>query len=244
MSWSQGAIVGFDLETTGVDTETDVPVSYAFVRYEQGWNMGSLGGLVNPGREIPEPAIAVHGITTERAIAEGEDLSDAIRRIRGFLVEGSERSPRIPVVGMNVSYDLKMIDACSRRLDGISLTEAGFAGPVLDVLVIDRHYDKYRKGGRKLIDLCDHYGVDAGNLHDANADVAATVSVLLAQVARYEELGSMGLDELHVAQQKWHRDWAENFSGYLVSKGKEPLGDSVMDWPLVGSGVRQRQMRI
>ena len=241
MSWSEGVLLGFDLETTGVDPQTDVPVSYAFVRYGPSGTLGTLGGLINPGCELPEAATAVHGITTERAISEGEDLGDAIRRIREFLVEGSEQG--LPVVGMNVSYDLKMIDACSRRLDGISLTEAGFRDPVLDVLVIDRHYDRYRKGGRRLVDLCAHYGVTPGDLHDANADVTATVSVLLAQVEHYEELGSMDIDALYLAQQQWHRAWAENFSGYLVSRGKEPLDSIALDWPLVGARARQHQLR-
>ena len=241
MSWSHGVLVGFDLETTGVDTENDVPVSYAFVRYGPSGTLGALAGLINPGCEIPEAATAVHGISTERASAEGEDLRGAIRKIRSLLVDGSEHSH--PVVGMNVSYDLKMIDACSRRLDGISLTEAGFRGPVLDVLVIDRHYDRYRKGGRKLVDLCAHYGVAPGNLHDANADVTATISVLLAQVEHYEELGSIDIDALYLAQQQWHRAWAENFSDYLVSRGKEPLDSSALDWPLVGTKVRQHQSR-
>jgi DNA polymerase-3 subunit epsilon len=132
---------------------------------------------------------------------------------------------------MNVSFDLKMIDACSRQLTGVSLRDAGWIGPVLDVLVIDRHFDKYRKGGRKLIDLCAHYGIDAVDLHDASADVQASIEVLLAQAKIYRCLASMDIGELYEAQQKWHRDWAEHYSSYLVSKGKDPLPKAALVWP-------------
>ena len=231
LHWAEGPLLGFDLETTGTDSSEDVPVSYAFVYYGVGKRTEAVDGLINPGRVIPDGAIAVHGITNERAKAEGRDPEDAIAEIVESLLTASKSGA--PAVGMNVSFDLKMIDACSRRVLGMSLADAGWAGPVLDILVIDRHFDKYRKGGRKLIDLCSHYGVgESENLHDAQRDVEATVAVLLSQVSKYGELQSMGLDALYAAQQGWHRDWAENFSQYLVSKGKDALSDSDVAWPL------------
>jgi DNA polymerase-3 subunit epsilon len=229
MTWNQNALLGFDLETTGVDTNTDVPVSYSFVSFNHGACTKTKSGLINPGRVIPEGAIAVHGITNERARGEGADLKATVTEIRDILVRASRMGR--PVVGMNVSYDLKMIDACSQRLTGVSLRDAGWIGPVLDVLVIDRHYDKYRKGSRKLIDLCAHYGVDTGDLHDALEDVQASIAVLLKQAELYPGLASMDIDVLFKSQQKWHRDWAEHYSGYLVSKGKDPLEESALVWP-------------
>jgi DNA polymerase-3 subunit epsilon len=229
MTWPQNVLLGFDLETTGVDPSTDVPVSYSFVSFNHGKTDKTKSGLINPGREIPAGAIAVHGITTERARAEGKDLEAAVVWIRGTLLRASRVG--IPTVGMNIGFDLKMIDACSQRLTGVSLRDVGWIGPVLDVLVIDRHFDKYRKGGRKLIDLCAHYGVDAGDLHDAHGDVQASVAVLFKQVETYPELEAMELGELYIAQQKWHREWAQHYSDYLVSRGKEPLPESALVWP-------------
>ncbi len=230
--WIEGPLLGFDLETTGTDPQLDVPVSFSFVFYYGGTRTHVVGGLINPEMVIPDEAIAVHGITNERAQQEGRDLKKTVGEIIDTLVAGSKAN--IPVVGMNVSYDLKMIDALSRKLFGGSLIEWGFKGPVLDVLVIDRFYDKYRKGGRKLIDLCNHYGVgDAEMLHDAQRDVEACVDVLLKQCSKYPEMLSMSLNELHLAQRMWHRDWADNFSKYLISKGKDPLSEADLSWPLV-----------
>ncbi|NNN14784.1 MAG: hypothetical protein HKL82_02885 [Acidimicrobiaceae bacterium] len=148
----------------------------------------------------------------------------------------------VGVVGMNVSYDLKIIDACSKGVLGMSLADAGWSGPLLDILVIDRHFDKYRKGGRKLVDLCSHYGVTAELLHDAENDVEASVLVLFRQCQQYSKLAAMSMDELNVAQQLRHRKWAEGFSKYLVSKGKGLLAESDVNWPLDATEVVQVSM--
>ena len=228
--WTEGQILGFDLETTGINPQEDVPVSFSLVYY-QGWTkQKAVNGLINPGVAIPEQASAIHGITNEMAEAKGRPLLESISAIADGLVMASERG--IPVVGMNVGYDLQMIDAQLRRLLGKSLFESGWTGPAIDILVIDRHTDRYRKGGRKLIDLCGHYGVAGESLHDVSSDVEATVAVLAQLVERYPELAKLTLRELHWKQQQWHREWAENFSKYLVSKGKDPLPESEFSWPL------------
>ncbi len=241
-SWIAEPLLGFDLETTGIDVENDVPVSYSLVYYEPGGTNWTRGGIVNPGRPIPDGAVAVHGITNERARTEGQDLMTAIVEITDTLVDASRGG--IPVVGMNVSYDLKMLDACSRRMRGLPLANSGWVGPVLDVLVIDRHFDKYRRGGRKLVELCAHYGVKGDNFHDAQSDVVASIQVLLAQAKRYPELAAMRIEDLYAKQERWHRDWALNYSRYLVSKGQEGLHQSALEWPLVPGTVAQTKVRL
>ncbi|MDA8270550.1 MAG: exonuclease domain-containing protein [Actinomycetota bacterium] len=228
--WTEGQILGFDLETTGVNPQEDLPVSFSLVYYNQWARQKAVSGLINPGVPIPEQAIAVHGITDEMAQSKGRPLFDSISAIANGLVMASERG--IPVVGMNVGYDLQMIDAQAQKLLGQSLFATEWTGPAIDILVIDRHADRYRKGGRKLVDLCNYYGVPGETLHDASSDVEATVAVLSRQVQRYPELAKLTLRELHQRQREWHREWAENFSRYLVSQGKEPLDKSEFSWPL------------
>lgn len=229
--WTKEQLLGFDLETTGIDPRKDLPVSYSFVHYDKGEIVSAVGGVINPGRIIPDGAVAVHGITNEVAKEQGGDLKETVGVIVQTLLSTSKA--KIPVIGMNISFDLKMIDSASKELFGKSLSDHGWNGPVVDVLVIDRYYDKYRKGGRKLIDLCSHYGVARGEtLHDAQRDVEACVSVLFAQAAKFPALGAMDIDVLYECQREWHRLWADNFSKYLVSKGKNPLSRSEFSWPL------------
>ena len=77
-AWPTGEVLGLDFETTGIDRFNDVPVSYALVSVVEGVVVRSWSGLIDPGREIPLEATAVHGISTERARAEGMPLRAAI----------------------------------------------------------------------------------------------------------------------------------------------------------------------
>src|ERR1700728_265055 len=169
--WTEGELLCFDLETTGVDRFTDVPVSLALLRVRRGIVLERTLRLVDPGRPIPQGATAVHGITDEEVRTHGMDLACAIELVADALLAASHRG--VPVVGVKLDYDLTMIDALCRGIDGRGLEDRGWTGPVLDALVLDRHLDRYRKGRRTLTDLCQLYGVTIGHAHAADSDAAA-----------------------------------------------------------------------
>lgn len=92
---------------------------------------------------------------------------------------------------------------------------------MIDPLVLDRAVDRYRRGKRKLVDLCAHYGVDeTGTLHTADADVIATLDVLELIVTKFPKLSAMTLADLHEYQTNAHRAWAVNFNEYLTKVGR------------------------
>jgi DNA polymerase III subunit epsilon len=228
--WYEHDLLAFDLETTGVDRYTDVPVSYAIVTVRSGEVVGREASLVDPGREIPVGASSVHGISTERARREGIPLGIAVRRIADVLLDASLEG--VPVAGMKLDYDLTILDSCYRRETGRGLHEVGFRGPVLDALVIDRHIDRYRRGKRTLGDLCLHYGVAIDHAHDASSDATAAVNVVYAMCKCYPELCDLSPWELHLAQEGWHREWAASFAEWRLRKGLCPLGDEGDRWPI------------
>ena len=228
--WADGELLCFDLETTGVDRFNDVPVSLALLCIRGGAVVERTVSLVNPGRRIPLGAIAVHGITTERARREGMALHTAVELIAAALVDASHRG--VPVVGVKLDYDLTMVDALCRAIDGRGLPERGWAGPVLDALVLDRHLDRYRKGRRTLVDLCEHYGVTIAAAHSADCDAEAAGAVLLSMAARYVELAETSLHELHHGQAGYHRAWVTSYERWLLARGLGPLDSTEADWPL------------
>lgn len=236
--WHAGELLAFDLETTGVDRFDDVPVSFALVRARDGAIVATESGLVDPGRDIPAAASAVHGITTARARSEGSPLPAAVALVAERILDAGSRG--VPIVGMNLDYDLTMLDSCRRRVDGRGLMEEGFGGPVLDVLVLDRHYDRYRRGKRTLVDLCREYGVVVERAHDAAADAAASLAVLTAMCGRYEELSGTSPNELHRAQIEWHRDWAVSYSEWCRRNGRPPLDAEDTDWPIAARDSAMR----
>jgi DNA polymerase-3 subunit epsilon len=185
--------------------------------------------LVDPGRPIPEEATAVHGITDDRVRAEGIPLDVAMGMVADALGDAWVRG--VPVVGMKLDYDLTIVDVQCRSLNDRGLADRGFSTPVLDILVLDRHLDCYRKGSRSLSELCAHYGVVIDNAHDAAADAAASLEVLAAMAARYDELSAMTPPELHRAQMEWHREWATSYDGWRRGEGMSALDPRDYAWP-------------
>jgi DNA polymerase-3 subunit epsilon len=177
----------------------------------------------------------VHGITDERVRAEGRPLAESLAVMADALADAGRRG--VPVVGMKLDYDLTILDVQCANLDGRGLVARGFAAPVLDALVLDRHFDRFRKGKRTLGDLCAHYEVAIANAHDAAADAEATMGVVAALCRRFPELSATAPGELHQAQARWHREWATSFDEWRRGKGMAPLDPRDFDWPFAGQGT-------
>ncbi len=228
---TQGPLLGFDTETTGVNPFRDRIVTAALVgrgpagTWQRTW-------LIDPKVEIPEQAAAIHGISTEYARANGVDAASALEEIAAELTAAFQN--QIPVVAFNAAFDLTIIES---ELERHGLTTIGERlgrplSPVVDPLVLDRALDRYRPGKRKLGDLIEIYGVkETGRLHTADADVAATLEVLAALATKHPELSAQDLDNLHAWQAGQHRAWATGFNKWRASQGHEGPGAS-MDWPL------------
>jgi len=231
VTWTAGEVLGFDFETTGIDRFNDVPVSYALVHVVEGIVVTSWSGLIDPGREIPAGATAVHGIPTERARDEGMPLREAIGLVADAVVSASFRG--VPLAGMKLDYDLTILDTQATRFFGRSIAERGWCGPVLDAVVIDRHFDRAREGRRTLVDLCCLYGIEFGNAHDAWADALASVEVLFALATRHEALWEGDLAQLHEDQASWHKQWAQDYDRWRLSQGMIPIDPRDYEWPVV-----------
>lgn len=224
--------IGFDLETTGVSSFRDVPVSYGFVEHVRdasGVTIRSEGGYVNPGVAIPAGASAIHGITNDM-VSDAPALKDAVEMITERL--GSIWSTGGVVVGMNVSYDLTMIDSLCQRLGTASLEQRGGVGPVLDILILDRHFDKWRKGARKLADLCLHYGVTLADAHAAVEDAEASLSVFETMQVQYPAIEEIPVSAINETLRAWYQEWLASFSTYLEKRGEGPVSVGRYEWPI------------
>ena len=224
--WHRGRLVAFDLETTGVDVETARIVTAAVVRIDVAARTSDpTEWLVDPGIEIPAEASAIHGVTTERARAEGVDPRVAVAEIHHVLVDSWQAG--YPVVAFNASYDLTVLDRelARYRMGGVT------PGPVVDPMVLDRIVDKYRKGGRKLVDCCRHYEVRLDGAHDSTADAIAAARLAWRMAETYPKVGGSTLGDLQVLQRDGHEAWAIGFRAYLQKQGK-PSDDVDGSWPL------------
>lgn len=149
--------VVFDLETTGISTETDEVVEISGLKVRGGKIVGEFQSLVNPGRPIPYRASLVNGIT-----------DDMVRNAPPFsrvLADFFEFVANDVLVGHNIhSFDMKFIYRDTERfygqfpdndyIDTLSLARQCVVGLT--------HY--------RLVDLASHYQISQVGAHRALND--------------------------------------------------------------------------
>lgn len=230
----------FDLESTAPDAYTARIVQAAVIHVNAGNPAEPPNArvwLADPGVPIPEEATAVHGITTEQAQAKGQPADEVIGLVLTELYK-AEADDR-PLIVMNARYDLTVL-----RLEMVRHQIGGRLPRcwVIDPLVIDRQLDKYRKGKRTLIDLCEHYDVRFdGDAHNAGADALATAKLTYRMVHAMPMLQEHGLEQLHRAQVGWAAEQARHLQEFYRSdKAKDPKYDSYdpaavvsQEWPIL-----------
>ncbi len=219
-------LVVFDLETTGIDVDRDRIVTAHVGRLSpDGMVIESFDWLADPGVEIPAAATAVHGVTTERARAEGRPAAEVVAELVDTLRKATSAS--VPLVAYNAAYDLSLLDREARR-HGISPYAPDF---VLDPLIIDKGVDKYRKGKRTLSAATLHYGVTLESAHDASSDAQAAGHVALKLLVTFPELAGLSPAELHAQQVSWSESQAQSFTDWKRANG-DPTFTASGEWPI------------
>ncbi len=228
LSWHRGPLASYDCETNGLNTATARIVTAALIR-SNGQVLEWMSDL--DGAEIPTDASDLHGVSTEYAREHGRPAAKVVEEIADAIA-GEMSAGRAALVVMNAPFDLPLLEAeCARYGVPTVADRVGCMEPVVDPLVLDRHFDRYRRGRRNLETLAAHYGVPLDAAHTAVADARAAVEVAREIGERYEA-AQLPAHRLHLRQVQWHRAWAANFQAHLRRKGQT---DAVIDgsWPLI-----------
>ncbi len=198
-------IAFIDLETTGISLSNDRIVEIAIIKISPDGSRVVKRKLLNPGIPIPKESSDIHGIT-----------DDMVKDAPTFKQSGNE---------------IKMfIDHCdlggynSNRFDiPILMEEFLRAGMEVDLStrkMIDVQHIFYTMEPRTLTAaykfFCEKELVSA---HSAEADVDATIEVLMAQLQRYSNLGNTVESILNVIGEDKVVDYARRFC--FNDKGEE-----------------------
>lgn len=164
----------FDLETTGTDPSRDKIVEIAVVRVDPDGSRRTLRHRINPGRPIPKEASAIHGIT-DADVREAPAFGAIARELLDLLADAD-------LSGFNVRrFDVPLLEREFR--------ECGYDLAVTTRRVIDVMTIFHRKEPRDLSAAVRFFlERDHAGAHGAAADIEATVEILDAQLARYEDL--------------------------------------------------------
>lgn len=159
--WNEVPTVWLDTETTGTVPGIDAAVQVALVRFEKGVPVGSVSTLLDPGREIPIPAISIHGITD--AMVKGAPT------IGQFFAQASTLEL---LGGAQPGAYQAMFD---RAFVPLSVWGADWDWPWVDPLTFVRAVDRFVRGQKRhtLEAACGRRGLKIAKAHDAAADAEA-----------------------------------------------------------------------
>lgn len=214
-----GPLLGFDIESTGIDLWEDRIVTFSMIYSESAFHRPIvLEWLIDPGVEIHTSVAEVHGITTEYAQEHGMDPKTALQEIAERLAVIVSKG--IPLVAYNIPFDATMLWAEFDRygIDTHYSQEETFARSI-DPLVIDKAADKWRKGSRKLTDTAKLYGYDLTNAHNSTADVEATLHI--ARKLKKFFKPDFTIEELQEFQKDAKMEQSTSFQKYLRNKRDE-----------------------
>jgi DNA polymerase-3 subunit epsilon len=222
-NWHAGPVTGFDLETTGPEPEAARVVTAAVVRRRAELPDRDFCWLADPGCEIPDEAAAIHGVTTERARAEGRPAREVVSEVIAAL-----RVATGPVVIFNAAYDLTVLHCEASRLGVLPLDLAGKL--IVDPHVLDKMMDRYRRGSRTLTATCEHYGVKLDDAHQAEADALAAMRLAWKLASKYPKLAGQSASALMAMQSRARRAQAAGLEAYFAKIGKPEKVNG--DWPV------------
>jgi DNA polymerase-3 subunit epsilon len=235
--WTRKPLIGFDLETTGVDLASARIVTGAVVRWGGGMPTVPLTWLSDVGgMDIPDDAAGIHGITTEVARSAGRPAAEVVTAITAALAGYAAQG--LPLVAMSASFDFTILERECERYGVRSLwgrsTDWGRSTPVvLDPRVLDKRVDRYRKGPRNLGALATHWCVKVtGTPHQAETDARTACGVVHAIGRRYLWLAHRSLGDLHEDQAVWAREQTASLRAHLARTGGD-VDTGLYDWPFI-----------
>jgi DNA polymerase-3 subunit epsilon len=169
-------LVFFDLETTGVNANTDRIVEIAYLKVYPNGNEETKTFRVNPGMPIPKEASDIHHIMDE-------DVAN---------------SPSFKEIGKNIAKDIEGCDLAgfnSNRFDVPMLVEEFLRNDIdIDLSkrkLIDVQVIFHKMEQRTLSAAYKFYcNAELEGAHGAEADTRATYEVLKSQLDRYPDLNN------------------------------------------------------
>ncbi|MFZ4058901.1 MAG: exonuclease domain-containing protein [Ferruginibacter sp.] len=168
-------IAFIDLETTGVNLSSDRIVEIAIIKINPDGTRVTKRKLINPEMPIPAQTTAIHGITDEMVKNEST-FKQAGNELKQFIENcdlGGYNSNRfdIPMLMEEFLRAGMDVDLSTRRM-------------------VDVQHIFYSMEPRTLTAAYKFYcGKDLVDAHSAEADVDATIDVLLSQLDKYPQLG-------------------------------------------------------
>lgn len=154
-----------DVETTGLDPETDRITEIAMIKVSNGSEVGRYRTYVRTDYKIPENVQKLTGITDELIEKEGVSEEEIIKPINEFICNSV-------VVGYNVKFDVAFVRNLLKRYNKeLALKK------IIDIMSIARK-KIYDVSNYKMKTIADYFSLDTSGLHSAMSDCELTQRIL------------------------------------------------------------------
>lgn len=174
----RGEVVAIDLETTGLDPQTDEIIEVGAVRMKDGEVIAEFEMMVNPGRAIPAHTTHITGIRQED-VTNADKISVVLPKIAEFIGDA-------PVIAHNISLDIGFL----RDRHRILLTNANIDTYDLATVLLPSA-PRYN-----LNSLTQEMGIELEHAHRALDDARATALLYWAFWQRIVALPHHVLEEI------------------------------------------------
>ncbi len=149
--------VVFDLETTGINQETDDIIEISAIKVTNHEVTEEFTTLVNPGRRIPKAATDINGITDDM-VADAPEIGKAMEAFLNFIGDAVLVGHNIHTFDTNFVYDAAL-NCLGRELKNDYIDTLYMARKCLPEL---SHH--------KLTDVSEHFGIMTDGAHRALCD--------------------------------------------------------------------------
>ena len=163
--------VAFDLETTGLNIETDQIIEIGALKVKDGKVVDRFMEFVKPDKRISSMITNITGITNEM-VADARDTQEIMKDFVDFCED-------YVLVGHNIMFDYKFCKLYANKY-GYSFEKKG-----IDTLKIARKIHKDFES-KSLGVLCEHYKIVDQAAHRAYHDALATAKLYQCMAHYYE----------------------------------------------------------
>ena len=161
--------VALDLETTGLDADREKIIQVGAVKFQGDTVLDKLDTFVNPGRAIPDFIQRLTGIRPDQ-VSRAPFFSSVSQGLEEFLADH-------PIVGHNISFDLRFLDT-----HGLKLFNSSYDTWDLASFLLPRTAEYSLGSLARQFDLYHH------RAHQAIDDAEATWQLFVTLLRRAEEL--------------------------------------------------------
>ena len=201
--------VAFDIETTGLNAQTDRMTEIGAIRFSGGEIMETFNTFVDPQRHIPADITNLTGIR-DSDVAGAPLEKEAMQRFMDFVGDR-------PIIAHNAHFDVGFMTAAARR-NGLRFT------PVfLDTLALSQALCPELKRF-KLDIVSNHLGLPQFNHHRASDDALVVARMMGKFLPMLRQQGAHTVDDIETVYHSLRRtDVAKTYHMVLLVKNKTGL---------------------